>query len=338
MMRLEDDPDYQAAMADRRAESMGYNHSKENSRHLTGKWLAELLGVSPAAVSKAASKEHRCQGYPVYKWKDDDGRYWVPMSVYKDLTKDLEVENGRPAERSNPSSTEASSETDAESSGESESAAKSDSKELREEQDDDSPSKEKPESSSDSEEQEKPEKQKAEGSDDSKEQEQPEKVEKALEDGFINNSGNISLLPESQNYVEPVIAGSIGSVGTSLVETDTPNGRAVMYSTTVGVFSYMWYKFTDDHWAGALIGALIGFGSAYLGNMSYNYRNMAEDDQQDLSDIKPNTDLAPDPESKSWDHAIDWPQVAENLRSIGNGKSAENEQLESVDLPANKAS
>lgn len=84
------------------------------------------------------------------------------------------------------------------------------------------------------------------------------------------NYENISLLPPDQSYVEPATAISVGMMGKSVVENDTANGRSVMYTASAGVGSFMGYKFADDHWIGAILGAVIGLGTAYLGNRVYD--------------------------------------------------------------------
>lgn len=91
-----------------------------------------------------------------------------------------------------------------------------------------------------------------------------EPVKKAIE------AESISLLPKTQNYVEPVIAGSLGLLGKSVVENHTPNSRAVVFAGIAGVFAYLGYEFTDKQATGALLGALLGLGVTHLGYVSFS--------------------------------------------------------------------
>lgn len=53
--------------------------------------LAELLGVAPAAISRAAHDKYFCKGYPVWEWavwhpRGNIVRYYeVPKEILRDL-------------------------------------------------------------------------------------------------------------------------------------------------------------------------------------------------------------------------------------------------------------
>lgn len=53
--------------------------------------LAELLGVRPAVISRAAHEKYFCQGYPVFEWAvwhprgNQVRHYEVPKEILRDL-------------------------------------------------------------------------------------------------------------------------------------------------------------------------------------------------------------------------------------------------------------
>jgi len=61
----------------------------EHTTKLTRDELADVLGVSPAAISRSAHEKYFCKGYPVWEWAEWHPRgktvmhYSVPQPVLK---------------------------------------------------------------------------------------------------------------------------------------------------------------------------------------------------------------------------------------------------------------
>ena len=77
-------------MAEIESESLGYLHNTEDSILLSGKALADLLGIAPPSLTEAVQKKNRSKGYLVHNWAatNENGRimeYHVPLNIYKEL-------------------------------------------------------------------------------------------------------------------------------------------------------------------------------------------------------------------------------------------------------------
>lgn len=111
MRNLKDTPEFHKALSEAAASTLGYKSDSEESIYLSGKALAELLNVSPPAVSQAVKNDTQLKGYYVKNWAAINSRdravgYYVPINIYQKLQGRIATGSGQ--SRSNPSSLEVS--------------------------------------------------------------------------------------------------------------------------------------------------------------------------------------------------------------------------------------
>jgi len=97
---IEELPEYHESMSRFTAEKLGYLTDTEDSFSVSGKVLAELLGVNPATVSQAVQNKHRVKGYHIHNWAttNRNGRvkeYHIPANIYKELKGKTQFDSGR---------------------------------------------------------------------------------------------------------------------------------------------------------------------------------------------------------------------------------------------------
>ena len=107
MRDLKDTPEFHKALSEAAASTLGYKSDSEESIYLSGKALAELLNVSPPAVSQAVKNDTQLKGYYVKNWAAINSRdrvvgYYVPTNIYQKLQGRIATGSGQ--NRSNPDS------------------------------------------------------------------------------------------------------------------------------------------------------------------------------------------------------------------------------------------
>ena len=90
MKHLHDTDEFREALSQVESERLGYLDPTEDSVSLTGKALAELLGIVPSTLTEAVQNKTRAKSYMVHNWaaRNSNGRvleYHVPMNIYKEL-------------------------------------------------------------------------------------------------------------------------------------------------------------------------------------------------------------------------------------------------------------
>lgn len=166
-----------------------------NSVFQSGKRLAELLDVSPAAITSAVKKGHNCCGYPVAEWAEfsDSGRtegYHVPNHLIEENEKPQT--NKEQTQRANPEKT-----VNEELNSELVKLNLTNNKVTKGEEPDENVN--------------------------NQENRQPEW------------QPNYSILPENQDYARPATTVALSSTVNTALKQDTPQSRAVIAASVAGL-------------------------------------------------------------------------------------------------------
>ena len=107
MENLRDTEEFQKALSEAAAAKLGYQSDSENSIRLSGKALAEMLNVSPPAVSQAVRDDTQVNGYYPKNWAATNSRnrvveYHVPITIYEKLKDRIATGSGTNSDRNNP--------------------------------------------------------------------------------------------------------------------------------------------------------------------------------------------------------------------------------------------
>jgi len=337
MANLEDNPEYLKYLAEEKAKAMGYNSAEERSVEMQGKNLADIIGVSPSGLSRAAKNDHRCGygDYRVSKWAvRKNGRidcYRVPLNIYKDLKED-EQEPSQPSrnghQRENPESEGAESTQPAqdevnETQVERFETPDTENSEQKREPEDTAVEQKSTEDSEDSEQEEK------------QEESSTEKIEEFINqfkdqanEGGINTQ--VSLLPQGENYTQPVAAGSLAWTVNTLISSDTRNSKIILYLLSAGVGGLAGYKATDDSAGGGLGGVVVGLLLAFLGDVASRQSEAVNGQISDAINRKARSLGAPSSNSSSNGQSLGAPVDETIIDSQQSGAS--NSQMKPVNL------
>ena len=229
---------------------------------ISGKDFAQLLDVSPAALSQAARKGHRCSGHPVaqYAVQSPSGRvkgYEVPGKVLRQLgggaaAPEASLEHAR--ERSTRENGRARSGTFASAE---ESVLSEVLQALGESQEDPAPAnpaRTNPDAQ-----------QSSKGLMSLPAAQTAAEPEGALPGGTVPaHYQNASVLPPGEDYFRPAAAVSAAAVVRKAIEEDNPAGRALMVVGTGLGAGFLAHEMSEGSSVAGFLGALIGGGTAAL--------------------------------------------------------------------------